>query len=140
MRWQPARPALLCLALAGTACDRHHSDIDPVQRQEAASLSQSIAALRQAPNEQKLTQLRAVEAAACTQPDTCALKGQCVQAYRKFLGSLQGIKALETQAPDLSATANAQTIAQLERELDAARALTLRCADAQAALGRHYKL
>ena len=111
------------------------------QKAEAGRISHALDVLRQAPNAQKPELFAALQSAPCETPDLCELKQVCAAGYGlhlRGLGETARAKAL---------LANGGADSAVNQALDAAKsALTqaepqiAKCADAQGAAQRKYKL
>ncbi|MCB9589074.1 MAG: hypothetical protein H6718_26915 [Polyangiaceae bacterium] len=115
-----------------TACD----DKTAI-RDEAASLSRAVDELREAPNADKASKLKALRALGCNHADTCGFRDQCADAYGEHVKGLEGIaKAKAMDDPFMSAS----ELKKAEEALKAAEEKTAACADRQGALVRQYRL
>ncbi len=132
--------AVVASALS-VACDREAVSNDD------ASLAQTVASLRDAPNPEKRPWLQRLEASRCTTPTACRLRDICSQAYRAHDRALEGARAAkhaiqgDTAATGTGALSASQTtpeanaveqsarlVLQAEQSLLQARKATQECA------------
>lgn len=110
---------------------------------EAARIGRAVDALRDAPNEAKSPLLRALDAEACENPDTCGLKALCSRAYARHVEGLDKSARVKTLlAPDAGADrtqAAAALLREAESALGEAQRLTEDCAAKQGELRRRLK-
>jgi hypothetical protein len=110
---------------------------------EAARLGRAIDALRDAPNEAKAPLLRALEAEACDNSDTCGLKALCSRAYSRHVEGLDKSARVKSLLAADAGTEQAQAAAALLKEAESALAeaaqLTEECAAKQGELRRRLK-
>lgn len=106
-------------------------------RDEAASLSRAVDDLRDAPNADKASKLKALRALGCNHGDTCGFRDQCAEAYAEHVKGVEGIaKAKALEDPFMSAA----ELKKAEESLESAGEKTAACADRQGALIREYRL
>jgi len=129
LRWSIA---VLLLALA--ACQ---SDARRAQQARVANLAARLDRLRQADNPDKAPLLEDLKLVECVEPDACALKELCVEAYMKHQSSLNAMTEAKAL---LAATGRGETIptevisqrvSLAQRDLTTARELGEKCAHDQ---------
>jgi hypothetical protein len=123
-------------ACAAWSCSSR-DPVAPALREEAAAVVRTVEDLRQASNQDKAGRLQALDRAPCTQPDICALKGRCAEAYRSLLGAMSATAAVQSAFDSPNA---ALQLAQAEQDLSDAKRKMLGCATAQDQLSRRYRL
>lgn len=111
------------------------------QKAEAGRISRAIDVLRDAPNGQKSEFFGVLRRVSCETPDLCELQRLCLAGYTEHLRGLSQTTAAKT----LLATGGpepqvAQMLDSAKADLAQAEAKLARCADAQGAAHRKYKL
>jgi hypothetical protein len=140
----PTRALLLTAAMAA-ACRSESAPTEKDQdaRGEAGRVAHQVKTLRDADNAQKPVLLKALDGTPCTVKDVCAVKTTCSEAYalqEAALAALSTVRhSLQELAPGMEEQ-KASLLAQAEAALGRAKDLAAKCADAEAALRRHYKL
>jgi hypothetical protein len=109
-------------------------------RSEAARLSHAIDALRSADNAAKAPHLRGLRETACSEPDVCAVRSACVAGYELHVGALAALAGAQATLVDAGPEAAARVLDQAKGDLERARALTERCAEAQGEMVRKYRV
>lgn len=107
-------------------------------RSEAARLSHAIDALRNADNAAKAPHLRALRETACSEPDVCAVQSACVAGYELHLSALAALSGAQATLADAGPEAAARVLDRAKSDLERARGLTERCAEAQGEMIRKY--
>jgi len=102
-----------------------------------------VKTLRDSDNAQKTVLLEALDGTPCTIADVCAVKKTCSEAYalqETALAALSTVRhSVQGLAPGMEKD-EASLLSQAEAALGRARDLAAKCADAEAALRRHYRL
>lgn len=106
-------------------------------RDEAASLSRAVDDLRDAPNADKASKLKALRALGCNHGDTCGFRDQCAEAYAEHVKGVEGIAKAKALEDPLRSAAE---LKKAEESLKSAGEKTAACADRQGALIREYRL
>ena len=126
------RSSLAVLLLALAACQ---SDARRAQQARVANLAARLDRLRQAENPDKAPLLEQLKLAECVEPEACALKDLCVQAYMKHQSSLDAIEEVKRlmDTPDWHGASETirQRMSVAERDLTSARELGEKCAHDQ---------
>jgi hypothetical protein len=115
------------------------SDAERRRQADIARLAEHVDRLRSADNRDKRVALSRLNEVGCTEPETCALKELCVQAYTLHVAALDTITRLKRQAASDAgrlAPSPGAAIAETERQLLEARTLSQRCAEEQIRLVR----
>ena len=111
------------------------------EKAEAGRINHAIEQLRAAPNPEKGERLDALKAVACETAELCELQRVCVDGYGQHVFALAEVD----RAKALIATQNrlpeaGQIVEAARSELAEAAPKISRCADAQGAVQRKYKL
>jgi hypothetical protein len=137
--------ALLLTAVMAAACRNGSAptEKDEAARGEAGRVAHQVKTLRDADNAQKPVLLKALEGTPCTIEDVCAVKKTCSEAYalqETALAALSTVRhSVQGLAPGMEQQ-QASLLSQAEAALGRAKDLAAKCADAEAALRRHYRL
>lgn len=112
------------------------------RRSEAGRLAEAVRLLRGAPSEERRPLLEALASAPCAEPDLCALRKTCADAYalelsaRDALGAVrhaaQGAEPVQREAVEL--------LTRSEEDLRRAAELARVCADREGEARRRYSL
>jgi hypothetical protein len=115
---------------------------DQDARSEAGRVAHQVKTLRDADNAQKAVLLKALDGTPCTVKDVCAVKTTCSEAYALQETALAALSAVRHSIQGIAPGMEQQKslLAQAEAALGRAKDLAAKCADAEAALRRHYKL
>jgi len=124
------RAFALGFALLASACPSESSE-----KSEAATVSRSVTAVREADNEKKPALLKMLRDTACSSEDICAVRSACLAAYGLHVETLErASEAVRSDAGD------AASLDALKNDLARARDLASKCTDLQGELIRRYKL
>lgn len=144
LRSVPGCAALLAAALAA-ACRNGKAPTEPDEaaRSEAGRVAHQVKLLRDADNSQKPVFLKALDGTPCTVNEICAVKKTCSEAYTLEVSALSALSTLRHSlqgfAPGMEQQ-EALLLSQAEASLHQAKDLVAKCADAEAALRRRYRL
>jgi hypothetical protein len=129
-----ARLRIAVGALAAVlSCLGCQSDASRAERGRIAQLAERIDRLRRADNPDKGRLLDDLRKTECVGPDACGLKDLCVRAYEVHQRALDAIGAMKSaSASDAGASAPLRArLLETERDLRAAKDLSVECADEQ---------
>jgi hypothetical protein len=113
---------------------------DGPARSEAAAVSRSIEALRDADNGKKAELLGALRSVPCSVPDICAVQSFCASAYDEHVKVLALIEAAKAAASSAPPETLRDAIATAQAGLTRAKAQTDTCATQQGELARRYRV
>jgi hypothetical protein len=139
-RWLAAVGAGLVLA-AGSGC---RGEREQALRGEAGTLVHAIRQLRDATNQGKRPQLKALAHLTCSAEDLCELQRVCRHAYERHQQALDATQTLrhalaEDAGADATTGAN-DLMSNARRDLERARFLARLCSDLEGKVTRRYGL
>ena len=137
--------AALFIAAAMAAACRNSSPTEKEEaaRAEAGRVAHQVKTLRDADNAQKPVLLRALDQIPCTAPDVCSVKKTCSEAYTLQETALTALSTVRHSVQGLVPGLDQQEallLSEAEAALGRAKDLAAKCADAEAALRRRYRL
>ena len=138
------RAALLIAAALLVAC-RNGASTETAEavRSEAGRAVHQVKVLRDADNAQKPVLLKALDQIPCAAPDVCSVKKTCSEAYTLQETALTALSTVRHSAEGLVPGTDkdeALLLSEAEAALGRAKDLAAKCADAEAALRRRYRL
>lgn len=129
---------VLCTLFAGC-----NGETREALRAEASRVYRAVELLRQAPHDAKRTPLEALAKTTCTDKEVCATKDLCYRAYSLHVSAADALAAVRrevSRSGDPVAPGATPALERAQSLLEQSRALSGKCADAQAALGRQHRL
>jgi hypothetical protein len=130
-------------ALAGACRNGSPTEKEEAARAEAGRIAHQVKTLRDADNAQKPVLLQALDQIPCTAPDVCSAKKICSEAYTLQETALTALATVRHSVQGLVPGIDQQEallLSEAEAALGRAKELAAKCADAEAALRRRYRL